>query len=78
MKFVVYERANRSYLLVPACLAGVEYMHGPLSYCDTIDTDMYPLPELWAAVTAEVNVYSYAAMPEVMGRELLALREHRA
>lgn len=77
MKFVVYARANRSYLLVPDSLAGAEYIHGPLSYCDTIDTDMCPLPELWAAVAAEVDVYSYAAMPEVMGRKLLALGEQR-
>ncbi|HJW47041.1 MAG TPA: hypothetical protein VJ484_11205 [Lysobacter sp.] len=78
MKFVVYVRTNRSYLLVPDSLAGVEYIHGRLSYCDTIDTDMYPLPELWAAVTAEVDAYSYAAMPEMMGRELLSLRTQLA
>ncbi|HJW47527.1 MAG TPA: hypothetical protein VJ484_13725 [Lysobacter sp.] len=78
MKFVVYVRESRSYVLVPDSLSGVEYIHGPLSYCDTIDADMYPIPELWAAVTAEVDVYSYAAMPETMGRELLALRDHPA
>jgi hypothetical protein len=74
MKFAVYVKSNGSYVLIPVSLAGAEYIHGPLQYCDTIDSDAYPLPTLWAAVMTAVNLQMCAEVQDVIGRDILGVK----
>lgn len=74
MKFAVYVKSNGSYVLIPVSLAGAEYIHGALQYCDTIDSDAYPFPSLWAAVMTAVNLQMCAELQDVIGREILGLK----
>lgn len=83
VKFTVYLRPDDAYVFVPDCMVAsreAERLHGPLIYCETIDTSDYPVPGIWETVMDEVDRQSFAVLHSVIGRRLLGLdcQEDRA
>ena len=76
MIFSVYTRPDGAYVLVPDCLRvprSAEALHGPLEYCDSIDSEAHPLPALWERVLDEIDQMSYAVLQAAIGRQMLGL-----
>jgi len=74
--FTVYTRPDGAYLLIPDCLRvppTAEAAHGPLEYCDTVDSDQHAMPALWERVMAEVDQMSFAILQAAVGRQMLGL-----
>ena len=83
MRFNVYTRPDGAFLLVPDCMTAsreAEALHGPLAFCDTIDSDEYPVPALWDRVAAEIDQLSFAVLQPAVGRQMLGIdcQDHRA
>ena len=72
MKFAVYAQPGDTYLLIPDCLSGADYIYGS-HRCGTIESDEYPLPALWAAIAVEVDARACAEVQGVIVRRLLGL-----
>ena len=76
MIFTVYTRPDGAYLLIPDCLhvpRSAEAEHGPLEYCETVDSEQHALPALWERVIAEVDQMSFAILQAAVGRQMLGL-----
>lgn len=74
--FNVYTRPDGAYLLVPDCMLTpleAEATHGPLTFCETIDSDRYPVPALWERVMDEIDQMSFAVLQATVGRQMLDL-----
>ena len=77
MKFDVYTRPDGAYVLVPDCLQAsreAQRLHGPLTFCDTVDTEHAALPRpFWEQLIAEIDTRSYAVVPMQTGQRLLGI-----
>ena len=76
MIFTVYTRPDGAYLLIPDCLhvpRAAEVAHGPLQYCETVDSEEHAMPALWERVMAEVDQMSFAILQAAVGRQMLGL-----
>jgi len=74
--FTVYTRPDGAYLLIPDCLhvpRAAEVAHGPLQYCETVDSEEHAMPALWERVMAEVDQMSFAILQAAVGRQMLGL-----
>ena len=76
MIFNVYTRLDGAYVLVPECMTAsleAQRLHGPLEYCDRLDSDEHPFPGLWELVVRETDEHSFAVLQEPIGKQLLGI-----
>lgn len=76
MKFTVYSRPDGAYVLVPDCMLASQEahsIHGPLTFCDSLDSEAYPMPAIWETVMSEVDQRSFAVLHPLIGQQLLGL-----
>ena len=76
MVLTVCTRPDGSYVLMPEsakAMQAASATHGPLEFCERIDSDEFPIPSIWGRVFAEIEENQFAVIQPAIGRQLLGI-----